>query len=44
MHPPAEPSEAVEYRISRKIFDSLEETRRKQKFKTASASNGAQPR
>jgi tetratricopeptide (TPR) repeat protein len=44
MHPPAEPSEAVEYRISRKIFDSLEETRRKQKFKTARASNGAQPR
>jgi len=44
MHRPAEPSDAVEYRISRKIFDSLEETRRKQKFKTARASNGAQPR
>jgi tetratricopeptide (TPR) repeat protein len=44
MHQPAHPSDAVEYRISRKIFDSLEETRRKQKFKTASASNGAQPR
>ena len=44
MHPPTEPSDAVEYRISRKIFDSLEETRRKQKFKTARASNGAQPR
>jgi len=44
MHLPAEPSDAVEYRISRKIFDSLEETRRKQKFKTARASNGAQPR
>jgi tetratricopeptide (TPR) repeat protein len=44
MHPPAEPSEAVEYRISRKIFDSIEETRRKQKFKSARASNGAQPR
>ena len=44
MHPPAEPSDAVEYRISRKLFDSLEETRRKQKFKTARASNGAQPR
>ena len=39
MHPPAEPSDAVEYRISRKIFDSLEETRRKQKFNTARASN-----
>lgn len=44
MHPPAEPSDVVEYRISRKIFDSLEETRRKLKFKTARASNGAQPR
>jgi len=44
MHQPAEPSDAVEYRVSRKIFDSLEETRRKQKFKTARASNGAQPR
>jgi len=41
MHPPGEPSDAVEYRISRKIFDSLEETRRKHKFKTARASNGA---
>ena len=44
MHQPAQPSDAVEYRISRKIFDNLEETRRKQKFKTARASNGAQPR
>jgi tetratricopeptide (TPR) repeat protein len=44
MHRPAEPSDAVKYRISRKIFDSLEETRRKQKFKTARASTGAQPR
>ena len=44
MHRPAAPSEAVEYRISRKIFDSLEETRRKLKFKTARASSGAQPR
>jgi tetratricopeptide (TPR) repeat protein len=44
MHPPVEPSDAVEYRVSRKIFDSLEETRRKLKFKTARASNGAQPR
>jgi tetratricopeptide (TPR) repeat protein len=44
MHQPAEPSDAVEYRVSRKIFDSLEETRRKQKFKTARASNGAQQR
>jgi len=41
MHPPTEPSDAVEYRISRKIFDSLEETRRKQQFKTARASSGA---
>ena len=41
MHQPAGPSDAVEYRISRKIFDSLEETRRKQKFKTARASSGA---
>jgi tetratricopeptide (TPR) repeat protein len=41
MHRPVEPSDAVEYRISRKIFDSLEETRRKQKFKTARASSGA---
>ena len=44
MHRPAGPSDGVEYRISRKIFDSLEETRRPQKFKTAGASNGAQPR
>jgi len=44
MHPPVQPSDAVEYRISRKIFDSLEETRRKQKFKTAHASNSAQLR
>jgi tetratricopeptide (TPR) repeat protein len=44
MHRPPEPNEAVEYRISRKIFDSLEETRRKLKFKTARASSGAQPR
>jgi len=44
MHPPKDSSDAVEYRISRKIFDSLEETRRKLKFKTARASNGAQPR
>ncbi len=44
MHPPAEQSEALEYRISRKIFDSLEATRRKLKFNTARASNGAQPR
>jgi tetratricopeptide (TPR) repeat protein len=44
MHPPAEASDAVEYRVSRKIFDSLEETRRKLKFKTARVSSGAQPR
>jgi len=36
--------DAVEYRISRKIFDSLEEARRKLKFKTARASNVAQSR
>ncbi|MEO8050596.1 MAG: tetratricopeptide repeat protein [Acidobacteriota bacterium] len=44
MHPPAEQNEAIEYRISRKIFDSLEESRRQLKFKTARASTGAQPR
>lgn len=44
VHPPAEPGDAVEYRISRRIFDSLEETRRKLKFKTARASSGAQLR
>ena len=44
MRPPAEQSQAVEYRISRKIFESLEEARRKQKFKTAHASSGDLPR
>ena len=44
MHPSAEPGDCVEYRISRQIFDHLEETRRNLKFKTALASNGAQPR
>jgi len=44
LHAPAGPSESLEYRISRKIFDRLEEHRRKLKFKTAHASSGAQPR
>jgi len=39
---PADPGEAVEYRISRKIFDSLEEARRKLKSRTAHASSGSQ--
>jgi tetratricopeptide (TPR) repeat protein len=38
--PPAEAGDAVEYRISRKVFDSLEEARRKQKSRAAGASNG----
>ena len=37
-------SDGVEYRISRKVLDSLEETRRKQKFRAAHASSGALPR
>jgi len=42
--PPAEQSESLEYRISRKIFDRLEGSGRKLKFKTAHASSGAQGR
>ncbi len=33
--PPTEAGDAVEYRISRKVFDSLEEARRKQKSRAA---------
>jgi len=44
LHAPAGQSESLEYRVSRKIFDRLEEHRRKLKFKTAHASSGAQPR
>jgi tetratricopeptide (TPR) repeat protein len=44
MQQPAEQSDAIEYRISRKIFESLEETRRKPKFNTARASTGGQSR
>jgi tetratricopeptide (TPR) repeat protein len=44
MHPSAEQSETAEYRISRKIHDSLEKTRRKLKVSTAHASGGAHPR
>jgi len=40
MGPPPESGDAVEYRISRKVFDSLEETRRKQKSRAAGASTG----
>ena len=41
---PKQQSDAVEYRISRKVFESLEETRRKQKFRAAHASSGPLPR
>jgi tetratricopeptide (TPR) repeat protein len=41
---PAKPSDAVEYCISRKVLDSLEETRRKQKVRSAYASSGPLPR
>jgi tetratricopeptide (TPR) repeat protein len=37
-------SDAVEYRISRKVFDSLEEAGRKQKSQAARASSGPLPR
>ena len=39
--PPTEQTEAVEYRISRKVFESLEGARRKQKSRAANASSGA---
>jgi tetratricopeptide (TPR) repeat protein len=42
--PRVESGEAVEYRISRKVFDSLEEARRKQKSRAARASSGPLPR
>jgi tetratricopeptide (TPR) repeat protein len=42
--PPREPSEAVEYRISRKVFESLEEARLKLKFRAAHSSSGSPPR
>ncbi len=41
---PEERSDAVEYRISRRVFESLEEIRRKQKTRAAHVSNGALPR
>ena len=41
---PQEPGEAVEYRISRKVFESLEEARRKLKVRAAHSSSGALPR
>lgn len=40
MHPLAEQSDTLEYRISRKIFDSLEETGQKLRVQTARASSG----
>lgn len=42
--PPAESGDAVEYRISRKVFDSLEEARRQQKSRAARAASGSLPR
>ena len=42
--PPTESGDAVEYCISRKVFDSLEEARRKQKSRAARASSGPLPR
>ena len=39
--PPAEFGDAVEYRISRKVFDSLEEARRQQKSRAARAASGS---
>ena len=44
MRPPAQPSPAVEYRISQKVFETLEDARRKQKSKSAHASGGDLPR
>jgi tetratricopeptide (TPR) repeat protein len=41
---PEQQNDAVEYRVSRKVFDSLEETRREQKSRAAHASSGPQPR
>ena len=42
--PPKEAGYAVEYRISRKVFDSLEEARRQQKSRAARAASGSLPR
>ena len=42
--PPKEAGDAVEYRISRKVFDSLEEARRQQKSRAARAASGSLPR
>ncbi len=42
--PPTESGETVDYRISRKVFESLEEARRKQKSRAARASSGPLPR
>jgi len=42
--PPTESGDAVEYRISRKVFDSLEEARRQQKSRAARAASGPLPR
>ena len=42
--PPTESGDAVEYRISRKVFDSLEEARRQQKSRVARAASGSLPR
>ena len=42
--PPEEAGDAVEYRISRKVFDNLEEARRKQKSRAAGAASGPLPR
>jgi tetratricopeptide (TPR) repeat protein len=42
--PPRESGDAVEYRISRKVFDSLEEARRKLKSRAARAASGPLPR
>ena len=42
--PPGEAGDAVEYRISRKVFDSLEEARRQQKSRAARAASGSLPR
>ena len=42
--PRTESGDAVEYRISRKVFDSLEEARRQQKSRAAHAATGSLPR
>ena len=42
--PPEEVGDAVEYRISRKVFDSLEEARRQQKSRAARAASASLPR